>query len=306
MAKATRTKIDHEQQITNAIVAHVEGYIAAEATGEEIARWESPFGKFFREGHFCAATDNQYKGWTNNFFLTLMAHASGFNSDAWGTFKQWKSMGTDETPVSVKHGQKGSAWIAFPYINKDKVTGDDTVTGFGYRAVFNADQIEGYTPEVVELPESQVVQHAKAETFLKNLDVTFQHIGNRAFYSPASDAISMPPEGAFKATEYSTATEGYYGTKFHEYAHATLHASRCNREQGADKASYAFEELVAELTSTILCSRFGISAQPREDHAKYIHSWLKALKSDKTMIMKAMKKASQAIAWMDKKQPTSK
>ena len=69
-----------------------------------------------------------------------------------------------------------------------------------------------------------------------------------------------------------------------------------------EKTSYAFEELVAELSATILCRRFNISPQPREDHSKYIHSWLKSLKNDKTMIVEAMKKASTAISWMDRQQ----
>jgi antirestriction protein ArdC len=66
--------------------------------------------------------------------------------------------------------------------------------------------------------------------------------------------------------------------------------------------SYAFEELVAELSATILCGRFNISPQPREDQSKYIRSWLQRLKNDKTMIIGAMRKASAAIAWMDKQQ----
>ena len=306
MTRQKKPRTDHEQEITNAVIAHVESYLEAEANGEEQEKWESPFGKFFREGHYCAATDKEYKGWTNNFFLTLMAHAAGFSSDAWGTYKQWTTLGTEDAPVNVKKGQKGSAWIAFPYINKDKVTGDDVITGFGYKPVFNADQIEGWTPEATELPENQVARCEEAETYIANLGIDMREGGNRAFYSPATDYYQMPPMAAFKATKYSTETEGYYGTKFHEVGHATGHDSRCKRElQTADRTAYAFEELVAELTATIMTVRFGISAQPREDHSKYIRSWLKALKDDKTFIIKAMKQASKAIAWMDSKQPAT-
>jgi antirestriction protein ArdC len=116
--------------------------------------------------------------------------------------------------------------------------------------------------------------------------------------------IAPPLTAAFRATEYSSATEGYYGTKFHEYAHATGHETRCKRDLNCDKTSdsYAFEELVAELSATILCGRFNISPQPREDHSKYIHSWLNRLNDDKTLIIRAMRKASAAISWMDKQQ----
>ncbi len=151
-------------------------------------------------------------------------------------------------------------------------------------------------------PKSNVVRCREADVYLNNLNINFQHGGDRAFYSPSGDYIRIPLESAFIATKYSSATEGYYSTKFHEYAHATGHESRCNRDMRKEIASYAFEELVAELSATILCRRFNISPQPREDHSKYIHSWLKSLKNDKTMIVQAMKKASTAISWMDSEQ----
>ena len=42
---------------------------------------------------------------------------------------------------------------------------------------------------------------------------------------------------------------------------------------------YAFEELVAELASSFMCSKLGISGQI-ENHSNYISSWIKLLKED--------------------------
>ena len=55
---------------------------------------------------------------------------------------------------------------------------------------------------------------------------------------------------------------------------------------------YAFEELVAELGAAFQCLMLGVSAEPREDHAKYLNNWIKALKDDKRLIYKAAKLAS--------------
>jgi antirestriction protein ArdC len=293
-----RRNIDHEAEIQAQIIAYVESYIEAESKGEDIAGWESPFARLVERGHFCAATHMEYNGHFNNFILSLSKWAVGFTINAWGTRKQWASMSTKEASITVKNGIQAVARIAVPTFHEE----DYRLNGFVYRDVFNADQVEGYSPKAEELPESDIVMCAEAESYLKNLDIDSQHGGGRAYYYHPGDYVRIPPEADFKETEYSSATEGYYGTKFHEYAHATRHESRCKRDKNNDKTSYAFEELVAELSATILCCRFNISPQPREDHSKYIRSWLKPLKDDKTMIIRAMKNASTAIAWMDKQQ----
>jgi antirestriction protein ArdC len=42
----------------------------------------------------------------------------------------------------------------------------------------------------------------------------------------------------------------------------------------------------------------GLPTDPRKDHAPYINSWLKVLKSDKKAIFTAAAKAQQALDWM--------
>ena len=62
--------------------------------------------------------------------------------------------------------------------------------------------------------------------------------------------------------------------------------------------AYAVEELVAELGAAFLCSDLQISPATRADHAAYIASWLRVLKSDKRAIFTAASKASQAANWL--------
>ena len=58
--------------------------------------------------------------------------------------------------------------------------------------------------------------------------------------------------------------------------HWTGHESRCKRTFGKsyDDPAYAFEELVAEIGSSFLCARFGLTKEVRANSIKYIASWL--------------------------------
>jgi antirestriction protein ArdC len=57
----------------------------------------------------------------------------------------------------------------------------------------------------------------------------------------------------------------------------------------------------AELGSAFLCASQALSSEPRPDHAKYVQSWLQALKNDKRAIFTAAAKAQQAADWLTAK-----
>lgn len=162
----------------------------------------------------------------------------------------------------------------------------------GY-SVFNAAQVDGYTPKVDEsrpMPE----RIAQADAFFSSIGADLRHGGNQAFYSPASDHIQMPPFPAFRDGV------AYYSTLAHEHTHWTASAGRCNRELGkrfGDHA-YAAEELIAELGAAFTCAHLGLSTEPRSDHAAYLVSWVRVLKADKRAIFTAASKAQQACDWM--------
>ena len=82
-------------------------------------------------------------------------------------------------------------------------------------------------------------------------------------------------------------TEDYYATALHELSHWTGHESRLNRSFGKrfGNQAYAFEELVAELGSAMLCAHLKIDGQLQ--HANYIANWLEVLKNDSKNILKA-------------------
>jgi antirestriction protein ArdC len=162
----------------------------------------------------------------------------------------------------------------------------------GY-SVFNGSQVDGYAPRSeAGAPIEERIEHAEA--FFAGIPARVAHQGNRAFYSPSDDSITLPPFAAFLTPV------DYYSTRAHETGHWTSAAGRCNRELGrrfGDNA-YSVEELVAELTAAFVCSHLGLSSEPRADHAQYIASWLKVLKADTRAIFTAASKAQAAADYM--------
>jgi antirestriction protein ArdC len=105
---------------------------------------------------------------------------------------------------------------------------------------------------------------------------------DRAFYSPSTDHIQLPPEHAFRGPPEFAATA------LHELGHWTGHSSRLNREMQSrfGSAGYAMEELRAELASAFVASELGIPTDIPQ-HASYIADWIKPLKDDKREIFRA-------------------
>jgi antirestriction protein ArdC len=163
--------------------------------------------------------------------------------------------------------------------------------------VFAADQCDhdGWVaPVKVSNPDETI---ERCERYLTGSGARIGFGGDRAYYSPAGDAIQLPPFAAF------TDAVAFYGTAFHELVHWTGHESRTGRLQAAPSAAfgsegYAYEELVAELGATFICAEFGIEPTVREDHAQYLKGWLRALKDDSAAIWRAAQDASKAIAWI--------
>ncbi len=59
------------------------------------------------------------------------------------------------------------------------------------------------------------------------------------------------------------------------------------------------EELVAELGAAFVAGQLALPLEPRIDHAPYIASWLKVLKSDPRAIFTAAAKAQAAADYLD-------
>jgi antirestriction protein ArdC len=162
--------------------------------------------------------------------------------------------------------------------------------------VFNLDQVDGISiaaePAPLELTPVQRIAHIENWVEAIRFDAIINHSDEgRAYYRPSTDEITMPRFESFVSPEH------YYSTLAHELVHWTGSKHRLERAtaaKGVDTATYAKEELVAELGAAFLCADFGIDVATRDDHVNYLASWLKALQNDKRLIVTAASQASKA------------
>jgi len=167
-----------------------------------------------------------------------------------------------------------------------------------YYKVFNSGQVEGETARTAEQKfKEKLLAHdpiAQAQSFvdgymaterlpLRNSDVAYYAGGIR-------EHIAMPELGQFHTPAH------FYSVFAHEITHSTGNKNRLERDLSGNFGSktYAFEELVAELGSAMICGTIGLEQKPREDHAQYIKGWLTRLRSDNKFIITAASKAQKA------------
>ena len=278
-------KTDIQREITDQIVAMLE-------SGD--TNWINPLTMLGGSPEN-AATGKKYRG-MNSFFLALLG------KQYCATYKQWQSL-----DAQVIKGSKGVR-IAVPMPLKDKETGEQTGLIFTSATVFSSDQVEGWEAPVVPdmVDETETIE--TVAQFVANTQATIVTNSTRPpCYIPSIDTVSMPTREQFSATDTSTATECFYSTLLHEMTHWTGHKSRNDRLKGSrfGSSEYAYEELIAEIGSAMLCVSLGVSPQARPDHAKYIGGWLKALKSDKKFIFKAASDAQKAVDYLESLQSES-
>jgi len=281
-------KKDIKETITAEIITMIEN---AQASNSD---WTMPFRSLGGKPTN-ALTGKAYRG-LNSLWLGLL----GYRTVA--TYRQWLELG-----YQVQKGGK-SVTISAPMNVKDKKTGESKMIGFRPASVFPPSEVlHAETNEPWVEPEIDAVDLTErleiADQYVANLGFDIRHSGEgRAYYQPAGDFIHMPERAAFSATKTSTATENYYSTLLHESAHCTGHSSRLDRLDLKNRKGYAFEELVAELSAAFLCNQLSVSSAPRDDHAQYLASWLKALDGDNDYIFKAASEAQKVVDWMDAKQ----
>ena len=200
----------------------------------------------------------------------------------------------------VKKGEKASMVVFWKWLEQeDEETGEVKEVPFlRYYNVFHIDQCEGLTPK--HAPSMPAAAHAdeKAEAII---DAYVQHsgvrlihqAGNRAFYTPSADSVTLPLRKQFSQTAE------YYSTAFHELTHSTGHASRLNRLEKVSffgTETYSKEELVAEIGAAALVNHAGLeTASSFRNSIAYIQNWLSVLKNDKRFIVSVAGKAEKAV-----------
>lgn len=285
-----QTKSDIYERVTDRIIAGLEQALERRNAGQGFTL---PWAMTAAGGEPRSLQGRQYRG--INWALLRML-ASVYPAQLFGTYHGWQERGGQ-----VRKGEKGIPVVFWKWLKvTDKDTGEPTEIPFarGF-TVFGAEQVDGFDLDAYMKRQAETLPDVAerieaAERVLADYQdreaVPLRHGGNRAFYSPGADVVQIPAREAFKSTE------GYYSTLAHELAHSTGHQRRLSRQYGkrfGDHA-YAVEELVAELGAAMICGALAIEAEPREDHADYIASWLRVLKDDKRAVVSAAAHAQKA------------
>lgn len=229
-------------------------------------------------------TGHEYRG-MNAILLLIAPH----DDPRYCTFKQARDAG-----YTIKKGGKGHLIKYCCFLSNEDEENDEEEKGIfmqKYFYVFNFEDIEGVP--TFEIPEEKKEFNTiiKCEEVLRNFDVQIEEskIGNEAFYNRSADKIVIPDRHRF-VDELA-----FYHTAFHEMAHATGATKRLNRNCGIfGSETYAFEELIAEITSFLVGRALGCGSTPKKESVSYVASWIKQLKQDNRLIFKACKLAEQA------------
>ena len=275
------------QEITDSIITQLE---------QGVAPWVKPWSNRDLSAPHNPASGTYYRG-ANFFWLTMLSSSGVYgSSNIWMTYAQAQKMGAQ---VTSKAKGKGVQVIFYKpltiqgALNPETMQHDSKVIPMlKTYTVFNADFIDGLPVDDIEpVPVNEFQSIEECERFIASTGATIKHGGNNAFYAPDSDYIQLPEKTAFNTNA------DYYSTVLHELSHWTGHKSRLDRDFSKSKRfgdnAYAFEELVAELGSAMLCAHLRIDGKLQ--HANYLGSWLKVLKADSKAILKASAEAQKIL-----------
>ncbi|MHB1872572.1 MAG: ArdC family protein [Steroidobacteraceae bacterium] len=243
-----------------------------------------------------AATGRRYSG-INVLILWGAVIERGYCGQAWLTFRQALGLGGN-----VRKGERGTTVVYadrfVPEAERERADRDgDEPSAIPFLkrfTVFNTDQCDGLPDTIAStappVPEGLILPQAEALIRASGADIRIG--GDRAFYSVIGDFIQVPPPQAYFEPV------NWHRTPLHELGHWSGAAHRLARDMsgGFGSASYAKEELVAEMTAAFLCASLGIV--PTVRHADYIGSWLEVLRDDDRVIIRAASAASKAADYL--------
>jgi len=285
--------------------------------------------------HNITTPNKPYRG-VNQFTLPAWCIKNDWNSNQWGTFKQWKEYSVkyakknglyelDENGdkvlmkngepklkwFGVQSGQKSEAYVVFwklVLVDK-KEKGELVLDSKGRKQkvkipilkwfqIFNRDQT-GLPPQTLDHEPPPLDE--REEAFHDSLFGYFDEEGIE--YSEGGDvacySFSDDKIRVPKRDAFDSAAT-YWATMAHESIHSTGHAKRLERKMGGSfgEKAYAREELVAEMGAALLSSIHGFQYETMHRSAAYIQNWIKALNDDKKLIITAGTQASKAVDWV--------
>ena len=300
---------------------------------ENVVPWRKPWmitgRKPFENKSY--SSGKNYRG-INQMWLEYVAKTRGYKSTEWLTFNQIRTSKlhfvTDDEGQSLAKGQGVPIEVYKPWDNKNKkeinfdefnkiMNGDDEeakkdvfllVKNY---TVFNGDLIQ----EIKEATEKKLDEEAKLlrhetpseveryvddvlDTYALNEKILINESldENRAYYTPLTDFVHLPDRGKFSSES------AFLATKAHELSHSTGHPKRLDRDliNVFSEASYAKEELRAEIGSTMLTADLGLPVEQEltDNHKAYVKDWLSVLDHNPEELFRAINDADKIVDYI--------
>lgn len=262
--------------------------------------WVQPWGTAAAKASLAmprnAVSERTYSG-INVLILWGAVIQRGYSGQSWLTFRQALGAGGH-----VRKGERGTTVVyASRFTPEDEraraeASGDDprAIAFLKRYTVFNTDQCVGLPDDLATVapPPPPGLIEPRVEALIRATGIDFRIGGAQAFYSPLQDFVQVPPPQAYFEPI------NWHRTALHELGHASGAPHRLGRDlSGAfGSKTYAFEELVAEITAAFCCASLGIV--PTVRHADYIASWLTVLREDNRAIVRAASQASRAADFL--------
>jgi putative DNA primase/helicase len=268
--------------------------VVAEGLIKQLEAGTAPWQKPWEAGQTGTLPMNLTTGRRYRGINSIQLMMQGREDNRWLTYKQAEAVG-----AQVRRGERGTLvqyWKFEDERTKIDEQGRPVKGADGepekdrvllerpkvfHAVVFNAEQIDGLPPAIKQAQRWDASE--RAESILKASGADISHAaGDRAFYRPSTDSITMPYREQFKTAN------AYYAIALHELGHWTGHESRLGRDLANPFGSeaYAKEELRAEIASMLMGDELAIGHDPGQ-HAAYVKSWVKVLKDDPMEILRA-------------------
>jgi len=290
------------ERITNTIIELLEEHKASDYSQS----WYSLSGEVFARN---IVNKHVYNG-INQLLLSFIRRKRQYPCNRWLTFKQMEKYN-----ARIIKGSKAAMVVYTSVIYIDEDTGRNithtveqllqhgqsiehlNLRKIGYLKsynVFNVACVEGLPEEFYRMDEleqlSEIERDERAESMIREIgaEIVFD-AQNEAYYKPSEDKIYMPLPKQF------VSKEAFLSVMYHEASHWTGAAHRLNRPilNKFGTKEYAFEELIAELSSAFMLAYLGYESRIT-DNAAYIENWLSVMKNDTKFVIQAASQAQSA------------
>ena len=236
--KENKPRVDLYAKITDRIVADLE---------KGVRPWVQPWSAANTTGRITRPLRHNGEPYSGMNVLLLWSEgmARGYSAPIWMTYKQATELG-----AHVRKGETSATVIYASRFTKKEADarGNEVEKDIPFLkayGVFNVEQIEGLPEHYYHGPKPVLdpierIEHA--DRFFGNTGAVIRHGGTKAFYSPSSDHIQMPPFETFRDAE------SYVAVLSHETVHWTASPDRIGRDLSRytkDRSERAREELVA-------------------------------------------------------------